>query len=112
MPVLAATDSILCPVAVLKHYIKSSGRKGSDPLFVFTYSSYNSKSLCKHIGLVGHYSTHSVRRGSASYLATFMPIDDVKAYGDWRSWAVLLCLSDGRKSKDCVVAEQLSKYTY
>ena len=105
----------MCPVQVIKDYVSSSGRTGTDPLFSFTYNSYNSKlkDVCTGIGLSGHYSTHSVRRGSASYLATFMPIHDVKAYGDWRSWAVLLYLSDtyaSRKSKDCVVASELAKF--
>ena len=117
IPIVAAPGSILCPVAVLKSYITATRRTDLDPLFGFTYNMYNDKlkSLCKLIGLEGHYSTHSVRRGSASYLATFMPIHDVKAYGDWKSWAVLLYLSDtysSRKSKDKLVAQQLGVFTY
>ena len=116
IPVIQAPGSILCPVAILSDYITDSGRKGSQPLFGFSYDKYNAKlqRACKAIGLVGHYSTHSVRRGSASYLATFLPLHDVKAYGDWRSWSVLLYLSDtyaSRKVKDNHVASELSKYT-
>ena len=105
----------MCPVNVLREYVTKSNRKNNSTLFSFSYNAYNAKlkSLCNLIGLEGHYSTHSVRRGSASYLATFLPLHDVKAYGDWRSWAVLLYLSDtyeSRKAKDSEVARQLARY--
>ena len=115
IPVVQSPGSILCPVSVIKQYISDSGRKPSQTLFGFSYAKYNAKlqRSCEAIGLKGHYSTHSVRRGSASYLATFLPLHDVKAYGDWRSWSVLLYLSDtysSRKTKDTAVASELSKF--
>lgn len=115
IPVVESVSSALCPVGVLRQYMSRFNKKGGDPLFSFNYNNYNSKlkQACKDIGLEGHYSTHSVRRGSASYLATFLPLHDVKAYGDWRSWAVLLYLSDSyesRKSKDLQVADRLSDF--
>ena len=115
VPVLTSPNSILCPVSVLKNYMRLLHRKPTSPLFPLTYNIYSSKlkAACGKIGLVGHYSTHSVRRGAASYLATFLPLHDVKAYGDWRSWAVLLYLSDtydSRKAKDRAVAERLAVF--
>ena len=115
IPVVESVNSVLCPVRVLRLYISRSERRSSDRLFGFGYEAYNKrlKSLCHSIGLHGHYSTHSVRRGSASYLSTFMPLHDVKAYGDWRSWSVLLYLADNytsRMSKDYLVAEKLSEF--
>ena len=115
IPVVRAAGSALCPVNVLKKYLSHSKLSSSGPLFGYTYNAYNArlKVACEAIGLIGHYSTHSVRRGAASYLATFLPLHDVKSYGDWRSWSVLLYLSDtysSRKSKDSLVADQLGSY--
>ena len=112
---VVSSPSVLCPVSVLQDYIASSKRKSTSPLFGYSYNAYNSrlKSECKDIGLVGHYSTHSVRRGAATYLSTFMPLHDVKTYGDWKSWAVLLYLADSystRQSKDVLVADNLANY--
>ena len=116
IPVVESVGSLLCPVRFLRLYLDASKRKSFNSLFSFSYSSYNSKLklACKEIGLTGHYSTHSVRRGSASYLATFLPLHDVKSHGDWRSWAVLLYLSDtydSRKQKDLAVSDHLSAFT-
>ena len=115
IPVVESPGSILCPVGVLKTYLSITKKSPSAPIFGYTYNSYATKfkSLCRVIGLQGHYSTHSVRRGSASYLATFLPLHDVKSYGDWRSWAVLLYLSDTYESrvvKDKLVATNLAKF--
>ena len=115
IPVVAAPSSPLCPVRFLKHYLRVTRRHPCDTLFGLTYSAYSTqlKSLCEKINLQGHYSTHSVRRGAASFLAQFMPLHDVKMYGGWRSWAVLLYLSDmydSRKVKDYVVAEKLNGF--
>ena len=115
VPVVESKDSVLCPVAVLRDYLAARPRKPTDPLFGVSYSTYSSKfsSMCKAIGLEGQYTTHSVRRGAATYLASFLPLHDVKTYGDWRSWAVLIYLSDtydSRKYKDAVVADKLSVF--
>ena len=115
IPVLESSSTVLCPVFYLRTYLSRSRRVPSQPLFGLTYNSYSQKfsSECKAIGLEGHYTTHSVRRGAASYLATFLPLHDVKTYGDWRSWAVLLYLSDtydSRRYKDKLVAERLSAF--
>ena len=115
IPVLESLRSVLCPVRVLKSYLKLSRRSSAQSLFGYSYSGYNSrlKQACRDIRLVGHYSTHSVRRGAASFVSTFLPLHDVKSYGDWRSWAVLLYLSDtysSRKLKDELVSSNLGNY--
>ena len=114
IPVVKAI-STLCPVDDLRLYIKLSGRQSEEVLFPLSYSVYVSKlkDCIKRIGLVGYYSSHSVRRGAANFLSTFLPLHQVKQYGDWKSWAVLLYLADnyrGRKVKDLVVARQLESY--
>ena len=115
--VLESPGSILCPVGYLKTYLKAASRSPSQSLFTYSYGAYNNKLklACKDIGLKGQYSTHSVRRGSASYLSTFLPLHDVKSYGDWKSWAVLLYLADtyaSRKSKDQLVSEKLCEFVW
>ena len=114
IPVIKSS-SVLCPVNILRQYISSSKRGDGDPLFGYSYNRYNSrlKTACTDIGLKGHFSTHSVRRGSATYLSSFLPIHEVKTYGDWKSWAVLLYLADSYESrldKDKLVAEELSVF--
>lgn len=114
IPVLKA-ESVLCPVDDVLLYVKLSGLKPGDKLFNLSYEKYNSrlKLACKSIGLKGCYTSHSVRRGAANYLATFLPLHQVKQYGDWRSWAVLLYLADdyrGRMKKDQLVVKHLSQW--
>ena len=113
VPVVRAINSVLCPVGPLKTYLRLYGRSSDSSLFGLTYSVFSTKlrAMCTKLGLVGHYSTHSIRRGAATFLATFMPLQDVKLYGDWKSWAVLLYLSDTystRRTKDKLVADRLS----
>ena len=115
VPVQESPSSLLCPVRVLRDYLTKSKKLSTSPLFKMNYNVYAArlKKACKAIGLVGQYTTHSIRRGAASYLATFLPLHDVKTYGDWRSWAVLLYLSDtydSRRSKDDVVAGRLAEF--
>ena len=79
VPVVRAA-SALCPILPLKVFLATSCRSSSSTLFGHSYNQYSTKlkSLCKRISLVGQYSSHSVRRGAASFLATFMPLHDVK----------------------------------
>ena len=115
IPVVAAVGSPLCPVEPLRIYINNSNIASGGHLFPYTYKSYTKKlkDICIKAKLRGDYSTHSVRRGSASYLSTFLPLHEVKCYGDWRSLAVLLYISDNyktRRGKDVLVAKHLSKF--
>ena len=85
------------------------------PMFPYTYNVFSDKlkKVCLKAGLVGHFTTHSLRRGAAGFLSTFLPLHVIKTYGDWKSWAVLLYVSDNyasRKQKDYLVADKLSVY--
>lgn len=115
VPVWAAGGSVLCPCGYLRKYLARPGLHVDSPLFPYTYQEFSArlKKLCVQAGLPGRYGTHSLRRGSATFLSSFLPLHDVKTYGDWRSWAVLLYISDNystRKMKDTMVAEKLSYY--
>ena len=115
IPVVRAQGSPLCPVRALSLYMVRSGLRPSDYIFPYTYKTFSTKlkALCVEAGLVGDYSTHSLRRGSATYLSTFLPLHEVKRYGDWKSLAVLLYISDNykaRRSKDALVAAHLGVF--
>ena len=66
------------------------------------------KELSTRIGLAGKVTSHSLRRGGATYLNSLgVTLVDIKQRGDWRSLAVLLYLSDSletKVSKDKVVS--------
>ena len=115
VPVLSAGDSVLCPCGFMRKYISWAGLNVDSPLFPYSYQEFAArlKRLCITAGLRGVYGTHSLRRGAATFLSSFLPLHDVKTYGDWRSWSVLLYISDNystRKMKDSLVAERLSGY--
>ena len=115
VPIVKASGSILCPCDYLRYYISRAGLKPESALFPYTYSGFSSKlkKTCEQAGLVGNYTSHSLRRGSATFLSSFLPLHVIKTYGDWRSWSVLLYISDSytdRKEKDLLVAERLLEY--
>ena len=115
VPVIESPGSALCPCGFLKQYMANARLDPDAPLFPYTYNAFAArfKRACREAGLVGNYTTHSLRRGAATFLASFLPLHVVKTYGDWASWAVLLYVSDNyksRKGKDVLVADKLSKY--
>ena len=115
VPLLESPGSVLCPCGYIRYYLNSYKCHPEMSLFQYTYSVFNKKlkSLCKTAGLQGNFSTHSLRRGSATFLSSFLPMHVVKTYGDWKSWAVLLYISDdyaARRQKDLLVAKELSNY--
>ena len=115
VPVLESPGSMLCPVLRLRQYISNSGLSKESYLFPYTYNLFSTKlhKACTKAGLKGDYATHSLRRGSATFLASFLPLHEVRQYGDWKSWAVLLYISDNyvsRMSKDVEVARRWSDF--
>lgn len=113
IPIIKADDTVLCPCEFLWRYIQWAKLAPSSNLFPYSYTRFSSlfKKLCSKAGLKGNYTTHSMRRGSATFLASFLPLHVVKAYGDWKSWSVLLYIADtysSRKQKDVLVAQKLS----
>ena len=115
VPVVESPGSILCPCELIKSYLRRADLQPDSPLFPYTYSGFSGrfKRAVQSAGLMGRFTTHSLRRGSATFLSSFLPMHVVKTYGDWKSWAVLLYVSDNyssRKVKDVLVAEQLAVY--
>ena len=115
IPVVQATGSVLCPVGLMYRYLTRSNLGLDDVIFPFTYKTFSLKlsALCTKAKLEGDFSTHSLRRGAATYLASFLPLHEVKQYGDWRSLAVLLYISDNYKSrreKDLCVAHNFKRW--
>lgn len=123
IPVIASPTSVLCPVFWLKTYLRLTGIN-SGTLFVlpgkkvkkYSYSMFSKKLqfYVKRVGLSGNFSSHSLRRGSATFLSRIgLPLQDIKSYGDWKSLSVLVYLAndhDTRMLKDVQVAKAFSKF--
>ena len=100
IPIAGAPGSILDPFALYVNYVKQFPVPSHCPVFsyiqqgnlcVFTRSMYTKylKSYLARIGVNPHnYSSHSVRRGSASFMNQCqVPIGLIKLHGTWRSSA-------------------------
>lgn len=124
IPVIRSTGSILCPVHWLKLYLRCVKVQKNGPLFLvpstlkpLTYKAFSDrlKAVIRSSGLVGNCTSHSLRRGCATYLSRLgLPLHDIKVYGDWRSLSVLLYLSGDihtRLLKDREVAKSLECYS-
>lgn len=124
IPVVAATGSALCPVYWLKVYFNKVRASPSAPLFIvpgtqhctLSYHVFSKllKAFVSKCHLKGRYSSHSLRRGSATYLSRLgLPLHDIKTYGDWQSLSVLLYLASdisSRLHKDYPVANSLTQF--
>lgn len=124
IPVVEAPSSVLCPVKWLRMYLNRVNVPMSGPLFLspgkraspLSYRMFSSKlssSLTK-AGISGNFSSHSLRRGCATFLSRLgLPLHDIKMYGDWRSLSVLFYLSNDvstRLSKDISVANEFNTF--
>lgn len=107
----------LCPVAALKNFLTVAGLPPQDaPLFsmsnktLINAQAFRKRlaSLLASIGLsTGVYSTHSLRRGGATWLLNAgVPLHLIKVLGVWKSDAVLKYLKPN--PKDSLAA--LNKY--
>lgn len=123
VPIVKSHGSVLCPVRWLCKYLARVRVNPGSPLFVmpkssrpmtYAYFSGRLKRAIQDAGLVGRYTSHSLRRGAATYLSRLgLPLHDIKLFGDWRSLSVLLYLSGDihtRLLKDSGVAKQLEVY--
>ena len=101
VPLLTVPGSPLCPVTIYKRMVSLVPGRQNDPLFSvkkgdkwgpMTYIEYQSKmrSLISSTGRSGKaYSSHSLRRGGATYLASVgVSKELIKLMGDWKSDAV------------------------
>ena len=122
IPFTLVPGSPLCVVYFIKYLLVHTGARPDQPLFQYrrhgrfkpmTYSAFSGelRRLTKLIGLDGKVSSHSLRRGGASYLSSIgFDLIDIKSRGDWKSLAVLLYLVDGldkKVAKDKVVTSFL-----
>jgi hypothetical protein len=105
LPMMTSLD--LCPASVLLRFIRSAGLI-TDAFPVFSYLEHGHSrtlttpvfrrrlsSLLEDVGLQKKdYSTHSLRRGGATWLASQgVPVDIIRALGDWKSDAVFKYLT-------------------
>lgn len=124
IPVIESKGSILCPVHWLRLYLRYVKVPIDGPLFVIpgtlkplTYRAFSDrlKAAIRASGLTGRFTSHSLRRGCATYLSRLgLPLHDIKVYGDWRSLSVLLYLSGDihtRLVKDKQVAKSFEVYS-
>lgn len=110
IPIPCIPYSVLCPTTATTHAFQFTD--GAPPktqafawtdntprhnLHYFTYSMFVSK-LRKHLSQVGvppnSYAGHSFRRGGASFAyQSGIPLELIKALGDWRSDTILIYLT-------------------
>ena len=75
-------------------------RSGTKKVMSYEWYSARLKRLTSRIGLEGKVTSHSLRRGGATYLNSIgVTLVDIKQRGDWRSLAVLLYLTDSLDTK-------------
>ena len=114
-PLIEIPHSVLCPVSAFKQMCKSVKAKDSDPLFslpsgkCIIYSLFQTKlrQLIEKIGLnAAEFSSHSFRRGGASYaFKSKVPADLIKIQGDWKSDCYQQYLSFSLEDKLLVAAK-------
>ena len=108
----------LCPVTALKNFLAVAGLPPQDaPLFSMSnHSVLNAQAFRKRLALILAsiglppcvYSTHSLRRGGATWLLNAgAPLHLIKVLGDWKSDTVLKYLKPN--AKDSLAT--LNKYT-
>ena len=106
IPLPRIPGSPLCPVTALQQYLASVQLSPSSPLFVcksqgayrpILAHQYNAfiKASLSAIGVnPAHYSSHSFRRGGATFaFCSEAPTAFIKAQGDWKSDAYLVYLT-------------------
>ena len=93
VPVYKVNDKTLCPVYWLLHLFKRFPRPSSSPLFAvdshpMPYSEFaiNFNKLVRRSGIVGKFSSHSLRRGGATFMAHHgCSLQEIKSRGNWKS---------------------------
>lgn len=97
LPVVKSPNSLLCPVYWVTYMLQRFPRDPDDPLLSciklpkFTYGMFSRvfKLLRNEAGLLGNFSSHSLRRGGATLMSNSgMTVQDIKVKGLWRSNAV------------------------
>ena len=114
IPLPLIPGSPLCPVTALRQYLASVPLSPSSPLFVcqsrgsyrpilaHQYNAFIKKSLSAIGFNPAQYSSHSFRRGGATFaFCNRAPAAFIKSQGDWKSdaYLVYLTLSNANKFK-------------
>ena len=125
-PLIAIPGSVLCPISAYKRMCKKVRAKNSDPLFTLpdksciTYKMFQSKLLVRL--LISKlkldplmFSTHSFRRGGATYaFKSNIPSELIQLHGDWSSNAYKKYLSFSIEDKllvACRMRQHILSYT-
>lgn len=95
IPIAELSKPKLCAVYWLKRWVYSHNHKPNEPLFTtpggFTYSKFSLalSQLVKASGIRSNLSSHSFRRGGATFLSSIgCPLSVIKERGGWASEAV------------------------
>lgn len=124
IPVAALSNNLLCAVYWLRKHFSEVPAPSDSPIIIIPaygslpYHVYEStlKLFSKKAGLnPDHYSSHSLRRGGATFLSiSGSSIQEIKHRGDWASSCVYKYIStplEGRILDDLRVADVLSNFT-
>lgn len=106
VPLMAVPGSVLCPVEAYTNMVSAVPAKGRSPAFCIPvggtvvpvvyghFQSFLRTVIAKVGGDPAAYSTHSFRRGGASWaFKSKVPADLVQVHGDWRSDAYKVYLN-------------------
>lgn len=102
IPIAHLQDKSMCAVFWLKRWLSLSQAPPSAPLFslnrrALTYRAFQAAlaASVKKAGLKGKISSHSFRRGGATFLSAIgMPIEKIKERGGWKSDTALTYIAE------------------
>lgn len=102
IPIASLQDKSMCAVFWLKHWLTLRPSTPSSPLFrlnhrPLSYNVFNSalSDLVKRAGIRQKISSHSFRRGGATFLSAIgLPLEKIKERGGWKSDAVLTYIAE------------------
>lgn len=102
IPLAPIRDKSMCVVFWLKHWLSMSPAPPSAPLFrlgnqAMSYRSFQEalSSLVSKAGITQKISSHSFRRGGATFLSAIgLPFEKIKERGGWKSNSVLTYIAE------------------
>ena len=121
VPILAISNSMLCPVSAYKKMLRMCPDKPNDPAFFMRSAGTSAKEpityqllqsyIKKGVASIGldpkSFSSHSLRRAGASWaFQSQVPGELIKSHGDWASQAYLRYL-DFSLPERLLVAERM-----
>lgn len=119
IPIVSSRNTKFCPVYWIRRLFSLFPKSLDSNLLSsrfcprLTYSCFwkRLKTLCNRAQLKGNFSTHSLRRGGASALASLgIPVSDIKIRGLWASDCVFSYLSPSENRKKLVDSKLASLF--